>query len=157
MHHCQYTERFSRSVSSLAQSVERWPFKPVVGGSSPPGGVFCCPLYFQKIKTGCEAYSFSTILVSIVVSIPACHAGDPGSIPGRGDYFLPKKLRHAQVRKKHQSQSGGVVGVAATAAPGARGSRTLSHHRARNLLATGLVLIGRGVASIARRGFLAQW
>ena len=23
-------------------------------------------------------------LVSIVVSIPACHAGDPGSIPGRG-------------------------------------------------------------------------
>ena len=23
------------------------------------------------------------ILVSIVVSIPACHAGDPGSIPGR--------------------------------------------------------------------------
>ena len=27
------------------------------------------------------------ILVSIVVSIPACHAGDPGSIPGRGDLF----------------------------------------------------------------------
>ena len=24
-------------------------------------------------------------LDSIVVSIPACHAGDPGSIPGRGD------------------------------------------------------------------------
>ena len=24
------------------------------------------------------------ILDSIVVSIPACHAGDPGSIPGRG-------------------------------------------------------------------------
>ena len=24
------------------------------------------------------------ILGSIVVSIPACHAGDPGSIPGRG-------------------------------------------------------------------------
>ena len=31
------------------------------------------------------------ILNSIVVSIPACHAGDPGSSPGRGDffYFLP--------------------------------------------------------------------
>ena len=28
-----------------------------------------------------------TFLVSIVVSIPACHAGDPGSIPGRGDLF----------------------------------------------------------------------
>ena len=26
---------------------------------------------------------------SIVVSIPACHAGDPGSIPGRG-VFLSK-------------------------------------------------------------------
>ena len=28
-----------------------------------------------------------SVLVSIVVSIPACHAGDPGSIPGRGDLF----------------------------------------------------------------------
>ncbi len=28
-----------------------------------------------------------SVLVSIVVSIPACHAGDPGSIPGRGDFF----------------------------------------------------------------------
>ncbi|KRY52315.1 hypothetical protein T03_5132 [Trichinella britovi] len=26
----------------------------------------------------------SKVLGSIVVSIPACHAGDPGSIPGRG-------------------------------------------------------------------------
>ena len=24
---------------------------------------------------------------SIVVSIPACHAGDPGSIPGRGVFY----------------------------------------------------------------------
>ena len=31
-----------------------------------------------------------SILVSIVVSIPACHAGDRGSIPRRGDsIFLP--------------------------------------------------------------------
>ena len=29
-----------------------------------------------------------SILVSIVVSIPACHAGDRGSIPRRGGYFL---------------------------------------------------------------------
>ena len=28
------------------------------------------------------------ILVSIVVSIPACHAGDPGSIPGREAFSL---------------------------------------------------------------------
>ena len=27
-----------------------------------------------------------SVLVSIVVSIPACHAGDPGSIPGRGAF-----------------------------------------------------------------------
>ena len=28
------------------------------------------------------------VLGSIVVSIPACHAGDRGSIPRRGDIFL---------------------------------------------------------------------
>ena len=28
-----------------------------------------------------------SILDSIVVSIPACHAGDPGSIPGREDFL----------------------------------------------------------------------
>ena len=27
---------------------------------------------------------------SIVVSIPACHAGDPGSIPGRGVLFAAR-------------------------------------------------------------------
>ncbi|CAD5174025.1 unnamed protein product, partial [Musa acuminata subsp. malaccensis] len=25
---------------------------------------------------------------SIVVSIPACHAGDPGSIPGNGEIYF---------------------------------------------------------------------
>ena len=35
--------------------------------------------YFQAVN--------SQILGSIVVSIPACHAGDPGSIPGRGGLF----------------------------------------------------------------------
>ena len=37
-----------------------------------------------------------SILDSIVVSIPACHAGDRGSIPRRGDFltifrFIPLK------------------------------------------------------------------
>ncbi|KRZ54635.1 hypothetical protein T02_6019 [Trichinella nativa] len=32
------------------------------------------------------------ILGSIVVSIPACHAGDPGSIPGRGTTNKPIEL-----------------------------------------------------------------
>ena len=31
--------------------------------------------------------AFVSVLDSIVVSIPACHAGDRGSIPRRGDYF----------------------------------------------------------------------
>ena len=35
--------------------------------------------------TNCVAGQWKQeILDSIVVSIPACHAGDPGSIPGRG-------------------------------------------------------------------------
>ena len=33
-----------------------------------------------------------SVLDSIVVSIPACHAGDRGSIPRRGDFFLNKAL-----------------------------------------------------------------
>ena len=28
------------------------------------------------------------VLGSILVSIPACHAGDPGSIPGRGVIYI---------------------------------------------------------------------
>ncbi|KRX85490.1 hypothetical protein T06_8308 [Trichinella sp. T6] len=32
-------------------------------------------------------HKYTRILGSIVVSIPACHAGDPGSIPGRGEVF----------------------------------------------------------------------
>ena len=35
---------------------------------------------------GFESHS-GQILDSIVASIPACHAGDPGSIPGRGGFF----------------------------------------------------------------------
>ena len=32
--------------------------------------------------------TYKQIRVSIVVSIPACHAGDPGSIPGLGVLFF---------------------------------------------------------------------
>ena len=32
--------------------------------------------------------ALTSVLGSIVVSIPACHAGDPGSIPGRGVNIL---------------------------------------------------------------------
>ncbi|URD74719.1 hypothetical protein MUK42_34979, partial [Musa troglodytarum] len=30
---------------------------------------------------------------SIVVSIPACHAGDPGSIPGNGVFTVRFKIK----------------------------------------------------------------
>ena len=32
--------------------------------------------------------TYEQIRLSIVASIPACHAGDPGSIPGVGAYFF---------------------------------------------------------------------
>ena len=32
------------------------------------------------------------VLVSIVVSIPACHAGDRGSIPRRGEFLFRFKI-----------------------------------------------------------------
>ena len=37
---------------------------------------------------------------SIVVSIPACHAGDRGSIPRRGVLFLNLKFRRACYLKR---------------------------------------------------------
>jgi hypothetical protein len=39
---------------------------------------------FIKVSLIC----LSTSRCSIVVSIPACHAGDPGSIPGNGDFLI---------------------------------------------------------------------
>ena len=41
-----------------------------------------------KSKTDWANYIDICVLGSIVVSIPACHAGDRGSIPRRGGYFL---------------------------------------------------------------------
>ena len=42
----------------------------------------CGAVGFFVCEMVCAMYT-GRILVSIVVSIPACHAGDPGSIPGR--------------------------------------------------------------------------
>ena len=41
----------------------------------------------KPFKLELEERMFDQIRDSIVVSIPACHAGDPGSIPGRGAFF----------------------------------------------------------------------
>jgi hypothetical protein len=42
---------------------------------------------------------------SIVVSIPACHAGDPGSIPGLGVTFLIRSVIERE-RKKGVGSTG---------------------------------------------------
>ena len=53
-----------------------------VGGSIPPGGKFCRD--------------------SITVSIPACHAGDRGSIPRRGASNLKQKMSHVKVGSQQE-------------------------------------------------------
>ena len=50
-----------------------------VGGVCVVCVVCCVCLVCENVL----AVDVGEILVSIVVSIPACHAGDPGSIPGR--------------------------------------------------------------------------
>ncbi|EWS74387.1 hypothetical protein TTHERM_000268189 (macronuclear) [Tetrahymena thermophila SB210] len=62
----------------------------------------------QKIKLFCNSKNLKNYLKklinqyeirdSIVVSIPACHAGDPGSIPGLGA-FLQKMIDTFQKKK----------------------------------------------------------
>ncbi|KAL3844578.1 hypothetical protein ACJIZ3_001981 [Penstemon smallii] len=46
--------------------------------------VFVLLLYFISLF----GFNLQQSRCSIVVSIPACHAGDPGSIPGNGVYFF---------------------------------------------------------------------
>lgn len=51
-----------------------------------------CSIFITDIlyKLDCNFSNlYSKVLDSIVVSIPACHAGDRGSIPRRGDFFSP--------------------------------------------------------------------
>lgn len=42
-------------------------------------------LAWRRRRAGVRVFVAVVVLVSIVVSIPACHAGDRGSIPRRGD------------------------------------------------------------------------
>ena len=49
------------------------------------------PLHvFTKYPLCIEQRQLNQVLGSIVVSIPACHAGDRGSIPRRGGHFFFK-------------------------------------------------------------------
>ena len=51
------------------------------------------------------------ILGSIVVSIPACHAGDRGSIPRRGGYvFMTSVFKISQVKRLGQKGKAGDQG-----------------------------------------------
>ena len=45
-------------------------------------------IYSVKNVIWSSTFIHSSVLDSIVVSIPACHAGDQGSIPCRGDLFI---------------------------------------------------------------------
>ena len=40
-----------------------------------------------------STYHLTEVLGSIVVSIPACHVGDRGSIPRRGEIFLQENRK----------------------------------------------------------------
>ena len=42
---------------------------------------------YRRPSKNVQIFTLSSILVSIVVSIPACHAGDQGSIPWRGGFL----------------------------------------------------------------------
>ena len=58
------------------------------------------------------------IRVSIVVSISACHAGDPGSIPGLGDSFFFENLSQVFTFQKETTllhQTGKTTQVTMTA------------------------------------------
>ena len=53
------------------------PEKPHIHSEKATHALFCGEEYF-------ELHRYIYVRVSIVVSISACHADDPGSIPGRG-------------------------------------------------------------------------
>ncbi|KAF8099827.1 hypothetical protein N665_0237s0078 [Sinapis alba] len=69
--------------------------RPAMRSMSSEGTISCCKYEnnkvfsekFQKVKIKREG-NREKRRETIVVSIPACHAGDPGSIPGNGVYFF---------------------------------------------------------------------
>ena len=54
---------------------------------------------------GILAEVIPSIRGSIVASIPACHAGDPGSIPGRGDFLALGFMQQVLHRLQCQSET----------------------------------------------------
>ena len=63
--------------------------KQPIGGIEPPTFRLqseCSTTKLNRLRP--HFIPFQTFRGSIVVSIPACHAGDPGSIPGLGVFFF---------------------------------------------------------------------
>ena len=82
--------------SGVAQWLACWAHNPKVRGSKPRSAIFALlhinafaqttPLNQHQMANACMDQQ---IRGSIVVSISACHAEDPGSIPGRGVFGFP--------------------------------------------------------------------
>ena len=83
--HLSSTSYISDTVR-VAQWIARLPPKEKVVGSTPTSDAFFLKLLFFGLCV--VPWLRSTFRGSIVVSIPACHAGDPGSIPGSGVTFF---------------------------------------------------------------------
>ncbi len=81
------TLKFFLRIGALAQLVARRSHNPKVVSSILTG-----PMFFFSSSIELHSRHFeikkTAIRDSIVVSISACHADDPGSIPGRGVVFL---------------------------------------------------------------------
>jgi len=56
----------------------------------------------HTVLTTSAGLGFLKFFGSIVVSIPACHAGDPGSIPGRRGFFF--RILVAVISNSHQAE-----------------------------------------------------
>ena len=86
-----------RPVGALAQLVERRSHNPKVVSSILTGPSFCAsvrpPQCLSGLCLGSAQRATLRVRDSIVVSISACHADDPGSIPGRGAFWVPETCR----------------------------------------------------------------
>ena len=74
-------DKTRQDKSRVAQWSARWAHNPQVVGSKPTSATFLENKRRQD-KTRQDKTRHDKIFRSIEVSIPACHAGDPGSIPG---------------------------------------------------------------------------
>ena len=76
-----------KTCGALAQLVARRSHNPKVVSSILTGPILPTAILLWQSQVPGVALNVR-IRDSIVVSISACHADDPGSIPGRGDFFI---------------------------------------------------------------------